>query len=145
MAVHEGVKYPCRQCFHKASTKTNLARHQGAVHRRGKSTLEKQDKCKDFFLVSYKLSLLTYYHNWNTTQHQPQLKLGLIWRWLCLLGYFKVSDFDNIKNLKDYNLLHKFSDNTDWNENYMTSKTPTKKFNSFYKIGWMDWFIFVSW
>ena len=30
--LHEGVKYPCRQCNHEASSKGNLATHQRAVH-----------------------------------------------------------------------------------------------------------------
>ena len=31
-SVHEGVKYPCDQCNHKASTSTNLHRHMKSVH-----------------------------------------------------------------------------------------------------------------
>ena len=31
-AVHEGVKYPCRQCNHQATSKSNLARHKRAAH-----------------------------------------------------------------------------------------------------------------
>ena len=31
-AVHEGVKYPCGQCGHQASSKGNLALHKRAVH-----------------------------------------------------------------------------------------------------------------
>ena len=31
-AVHEWVKYPCKQCNHQASSKPNLAHHQRAVH-----------------------------------------------------------------------------------------------------------------
>ena len=35
-AVHEGVKYPCRQCDHKATSKGHLTRHSRAAHERVK-------------------------------------------------------------------------------------------------------------
>ena len=31
-AVHEGVKYPCGQCNHQATSKGDLARHKRAAH-----------------------------------------------------------------------------------------------------------------
>ena len=35
-AVHEGVKYPCRQCDYMATRKSSLARHRRAVQERVK-------------------------------------------------------------------------------------------------------------
>ena len=31
-AIHESVKYPCRQCDHMATSKSNLYQHKRAVH-----------------------------------------------------------------------------------------------------------------
>ena len=31
-SVHEGVKYPCRQCDYKATSKGNLTQHKRVVH-----------------------------------------------------------------------------------------------------------------
>ena len=42
-AVHEGVKYFCRQCDHQASSKSNLAKHQSSVHEGINSAMENQD------------------------------------------------------------------------------------------------------
>ena len=31
-AVHDGVKFPCEECGHKATSKGNLAKHQRSTH-----------------------------------------------------------------------------------------------------------------
>ena len=31
-AVHEGIKYPCKQCSYEATQKGDLKKHQKAVH-----------------------------------------------------------------------------------------------------------------
>ena len=33
-SIHEGIKYPCRQCQYEATTKGDLAQHRRVVHER---------------------------------------------------------------------------------------------------------------
>ena len=42
-AVDEGVKYPCRQCDHQATSKSHLARHKRVVHEGIKFTCRQCD------------------------------------------------------------------------------------------------------
>ena len=37
-AAHEGVKYPCQQCLHQATTKGDLDNHRRSIHE-GKNIL----------------------------------------------------------------------------------------------------------
>ena len=58
-AVDEGVKYPCRQCDHQSTSKSHLAQHKRAVHEGIKFTCRQCDN----HLTSKVISLDTKGHN----------------------------------------------------------------------------------
>ena len=47
-SVHEGKKYPCRECDHQATSKSDLNKHQRAIHEGKKYPCR---ACDNFFLI----------------------------------------------------------------------------------------------